>query len=175
MKQNRRAIVEGMTVGQMQDFVDVSFTITGAKGLVELYDMLESRFNSTDDTKLEAIPLGDWCKDNNFSRPRLFKELTNLGYIDKHNRITPLYIKEVHQPDPEEAEDIVAFSELVLFNSKKVNQTYTLMIRPNAVEYNTLVAKLSNVTHTYIGSKGLSPKKLQNANAPVKTLVDWRG
>ncbi len=164
--QTTKEIVRNLKYGELEDIVEVSLKVTGAKNLEELNELINSRFNNP----LMAIPLGDWCKDNDKSRPKVFDRLTALGYLGTANKITVKYIKDIH--DPQDMEK-VSFNNLVLFNTNLINGIYTVMIRPNAKAYEDLVDMVDDIEHTYLGSKHLTKRQLKTANKDVANLVDF--
>jgi len=160
MQDNRQLIKEAiakMPIGEVYDTVEIVLKFTGAKTPKEVKSQLDSRFNNTSDIKVNAIPLGDWCKDNNYNRLEIFELLRDLGYLNEFNAVTDDGFGELHDLEPT---DKISMKDIVIFNTTKVNGMFTVMINPSSPKYENFLAIISEAKSTYVGSKGYNAKKV---------------
>ncbi len=155
-----KEVVSKMPIGEVYDTVEIVLKFTGAKTPNEVREQLDSRFCNTSKVKVNAIPLGDWCKDNNKNRLAIFNYLRDTGYLNEDNSLTDDGFGDVHDIEPS---DEIAMSNMVMFNTKNTANGYTVMINPSSPKYQRFLDIIAVVRGSYVGSKGYDAKKVCKA------------
>ena len=164
------SIVEDMTMRELVKFAKVSLTITGAENIAEMYLMIDSRFNNIEGNKLNAVPLRQWCIDENLNYKEVFKTLNKKGYIDSRNRVQEPLIHYLYTAE-EGDEALVKMEDIILFNTNRQGKT-VLMIRPESLVKTQFMSLFSGL-NSYQGSKGMTAKQMKKANKSIAHLIDW--
>ena len=130
---------------------------TAGADLDEYKDLVKCRFND----KLTSIPLGDWCKDHDYNRVRLFNFLRAKEYLDEvDNSLTDDGFGQLHNLSVGVG---IKLGDIVLFNTNLVaNGTYTVMINPSSPHYKSFVALIGHLKEDggYRGSKSFNARKV---------------
>ena len=146
--------VRDLTIGQMEGYITKTMALTGAKDLEEALAMIDSRHNNTKVSQLNAIPLGDWCKDNNKHIHEVFLHLKCSGLISEDDN---LVMPKMFDTVLDIYKGNVKQSALPIFNTKKRVGKYTVMINSGAKQYPLLKAYIDeHCTLEYKGSKGFT-------------------
>ena len=170
-KRNTISIVENMTMKELATFAEVSLTITGADNVADMYNMINSKFNNIEGNRLNAVPLRQWCIEENLNYKVVFEILQKYGYINHNNMVQPKLIEKLY-PSEEGMETKVAERDMILFNSLTKHGGKPLMIRPESLVKNEFISLFSDVGG-YQGSKAMTTKQLKRANKHIAHLVDW--
>ena len=164
MQSNSRELIKEaiskMPIGEVYDTVEIVLKFTGARSPKEVKEQLNSRFCNTSKVKVNAIPLADWCKDNNKNRVAMFDYLSDTGYLHANNSLTDEGFGDLHDIEPS---DEIAMSNMVMFNTVNTANGYTVMINPSSPKYQRFLDIIAGVRGSYVGSKGFNAKKVCRA------------
>jgi hypothetical protein len=166
---------DNLTVKQTMDVTNKAMTLLGTESYEETIELMNSRFQNsicrvfdTDKMKwvdklieLNAIPLKDWCKDNNYNFMDVFNHLKSLGVLNTYNELEIDMFMDIHEL--QQGEEILV-SSMTIFNTYSTQGGRIVLINPSSVHYKNFTKLLEGVKlGTYKGSKGYTAEKICRA------------